>query len=152
MGPANGERDLDQVASTLLSPPPMTVAPLSQEEASMGRHFVGALVLFAIVAAGCGGSSGGGTACTTGSGTSQSCFEIYASTATPDSIAQAKMDCTSGGGIASDTCPRAGADGACKMTDAQGGISVSITTWYYAGDAAGEMQSCASGGGTWIAP
>jgi hypothetical protein len=118
----------------------------------MGKHLAGLLALLAIIAAGCGGSSGGTTACTMGSGTSQTCAEIYASTATAAGLAQYNMDCTNQGGVPSATCPRAGADGACKLANSANGVSVSVTTWYYAGNAANEMQSCTSAGGTWIAP
>jgi hypothetical protein len=122
----------------------------------MRMPLVRTLALFAIIGAGCGsgggGSSGGTIACTSGSGTSQTCFEIYASDTTAAAIAAAKMDCTNGGGVASDMCTHAGADGACKMDDSQTGVTDTVTTWYYAGDAASEMQACTSGGDTWIAP
>jgi hypothetical protein len=121
----------------------------------MRMHLVGTLALFAIIAAGCGsgtGNSGGTVACTSGSGTSQTCVEFYASSATAAGIASGKADCTNGGDVASDMCPHAGADGACKVDASTGGVTASVTTWYYAGNAASEMQSCTSGGGTWIAP
>ena len=122
----------------------------------MRMHPVGTLALFAIIAAGCGSGNDGGNsgtvACTNVSGTSQTCFEIYASNTTAAGIASAKTDCTNGGGVASDLCPHAGADGACKMDDSQPGVTASVTTWYYAGNAVSEMQSCTSGGDTWIAP
>jgi hypothetical protein len=38
------------------------------------------------------------------------------------------------------------------MDVSQGGVTASLTTWYYSGNAASEMQSCASGNGVWIAP
>jgi hypothetical protein len=126
-------------------------------ETVMTMRLLRTLALFAIVAAGCGsgdsGGSGGGTfACTNVSGTSPTCFEIYASNATASGIASAKGDCTNGGGVASDICPRAGADGACQMDDSQTGATATVTTWYYAGNAASEMQACLGGGDTWIAP
>jgi hypothetical protein len=109
------------------------------------------------MAAGCGsgnsGGIGGGTfACTNVSGGSQTCFEIYASDTTAAGIASAKADCTNGGGVASDMCPHGGADGACKMDASQTGVTASVTTWYYAGNAASEMQACTTGGDTWVAP
>ena len=111
------------------------------------------LALFAIGAAGCGGENSGGTfACTNVKGTSPICFEIYASITTAAGIATSKADCTNGGGVASDVCPRAGADGACKMDASQGGGTAWVATWYYAGNAASEMQSCAKRGDTWIGP
>jgi len=111
-------------------------------------------VLFVLIsAAGCGGGSSGATvACTSGTGTSQSCFEIYASNAAGSGAAAAKMDCTNSGGVASDMCSHAGADGGCKTDVSQGGVTASLTTWYCSGNAASEMQACTSNGDTWIAP
>ena len=108
------------------------------------------LAIVSISAAGCGGSSGTQFACTVGTGTSKTCFEI--STNTTGNVSAAQMDCTNSGGVSSTTCSLDGADGACKMTTTSGSVSITETFWYYAGDAANEMQSCASGGGTWIAP
>jgi hypothetical protein len=34
----------------------------------------------------------------------------------------------------------------------QTGVTASVTTWYYAGNATSEMLACTSGGDTWIAP
>jgi hypothetical protein len=117
-------------------------------------QLVGFLGLLAVTAAaGCGGGSGGAMlACTMTTGTSRTCFEIYSSIAAAGGEAAAKMDCVNGGGVASDICPRDGADGGCKMTQSQGGITQSTTFWYYTGNAASEMQGCVSSGGTWIAP
>ncbi|MEP6654773.1 MAG: hypothetical protein ABJA82_15530 [Myxococcales bacterium] len=119
----------------------------------MRMHLLRTLALLAVVAAGCGSGNAGGTfACTNVSGTSQTCFEIYASNTTAAGIASAKTDCTSGGGVASDMCLRAGADGGCRMDASQSGVTAWVTTWYYAGNAASEMQACTSGRNTWIAP
>jgi hypothetical protein len=120
----------------------------------MKRTLVWWLGLVAIVGAGCGGSSGSSAACTQGSGTSKTCMEWSASGggANADTFAQLKTSCTQQGGVASDTCPHVGADGGCRLTAAQGGVSVSITTWTFSGDATTEMSNCTSGGGTWIAP
>ena len=119
----------------------------------MTMHLFGGLALSAIFVAGCGnGDNGGTTACTNVSGADQICFESYASNATPAALASSKADCMNGGGVASDTCPPAGADGACKTDVSQGGVTASVTTWYYAGDTASEMQACTDGGDTWIAP
>jgi len=120
-------------------------------------RLVRTLALLVLIAAGCGSENGAGSggqtvACTNVSASSPTCFEIYASNTTPAGIAAARTDCTNGGGVASDTCPRAGADGACEMDDSQTGVTASVTTWYYAGDAATEMQDCLNGGDTWIAP
>jgi hypothetical protein len=102
------------------------------------------------VTAGCGDGGGAMLACTLGTGTSKSCFEI--STNTSGNVAAAKMDCTNGGGVASDTCPRDGADGACRMTTTSGSVTISETFWYYSGNGATEMKSCVDAGNTWIAP
>jgi len=119
----------------------------------MRVYLIATLALSAIIAAGCGsGDTGGTIACTNVTGADQICFEIYASNATPAALGSSKADCTNGGGVASDMCPRAGADGACKTDVSQGGVTASVTTWYYAGDTASEMQACTDGGDTWIAP
>jgi hypothetical protein len=114
--------------------------------------------LLVIIGAGCGGGSGGGgssggtTACPNGTGTGQTCDEIYQSAGTAASLGALMMDCTRAGGIASDMCSHTGADGGCKVANSNSGVTIAVTTWYYAGNAASEMQSCTSGGGTWIAP
>jgi hypothetical protein len=109
--------------------------------------------LLTIVGTGCGGGGGGGTsACTNGTGTSQTCDEIYQSNATSASLARLMMDCTAAGGVASELCSHTGADGGCNVAQTNSGVTISVTTWYYAANAASEMQSCTSGGGTWIAP
>ena len=116
-------------------------------------RLVGLLALFTMIPAGCGGGNGGGTfACTIGNGAAKICLEIYASTTTSAGIALANTDCTNGGGVASDMCSHAGADGACKKDDSQSGVTAWATTWYYAGQAPSEMQTCASQNGSWISP
>ena len=117
----------------------------------MKRTVVWWLGLAAILGAGCG-DDGGTAACTQGSGTSRTCIEYSASGAATASFDQIKASCTQGGGVASATCPRMGADGGCRTTASGNGFSVSITTWYYAASTASEMQSCASSSGTWISP
>lgn len=115
-------------------------------------HAIGLVV---IIGAGCGGGSsgGGGTAaCANGAGTSRTCDEIYQSNATAASLARLMADCTGAGGVASDTCSHTSADGGCKVAESNSGISTAVTTWYYAGNGASEMQSCIKAGGTWIAP
>ena len=98
-------------------------------ETIMRMHLIRTLAFVALTAAGCGsGDSGGTVACTNVSGTSQTCFEIYASNTTAAGIASAKTDCTNGGGVASDMCPRAGADGACKSDASQTGVTATVTT------------------------
>jgi hypothetical protein len=111
--------------------------------------------LLVSIGAGCGGSSGGGggtTACTNGSGTSQTCDELYQSNGTAGTLGALAKDCTDNGGVVSDTCSHTGADGGCKLSSTNSGVTIAVTTWYYAGNAANEMQACATAGGTWIAP
>lgn len=114
--------------------------------------------LLAIIAAGCGGGSsggipGGGTvACTNGTGTSQTCDEIYHSNATASSLSRLMMDCSGAGGVPSDVCSHTGADGGCKVAQTNSGVTIAVTTWTYSGNAASKMQTCTSGGGTWLAP
>jgi hypothetical protein len=126
------------------------VDPSFSKEVDMKRTVVWWLGMAAILGAGCG-DSGGTAACTQGSGTGKTCIE-YSVSGSSGNVDQIKASCTQGGGVASDTCVRTGADGACRMTAGGNGVSVSLTTWYYAANAASEMQSCASGGGTWISP
>ena len=110
------------------------------------------LSLLVIVGAGCG-DSGTSAACTTGTGTGRSCLEYSASGGNlASTFDQIKMACTQSGGMASNSCSHDGADGGCRMTQAQGGTSVSITFWYYNGMAANEMGACTEAGNTWIAP
>ncbi len=111
------------------------------------------------VGVGCGGGdgsnslpAGGTTACTTGTGTTQTCDEFYQSNATSASLSRLMMDCTSAGGVVSAACSHAGADGGCKVANTNGGVTIGVTTWYYAGNAASEMQACTGGGGTWLNP
>lgn len=113
---------------------------------------LGMLAFVSILTAGCGGGSGGGgtVACTAAGG--KTCLEVYASNTTADGIALANADCTKGGGMASEFCSHAGADGACKIDASQSPVTATATTWYYAGKAASEMQSCTSQGGIWIVP
>lgn len=116
-------------------------------------RMAGAGALFAVL--GCGASGGGAatTACTLSSDSAEkTCIETSSSQSVSGGIAQAKADCTKGGGIASDACSHVGADGGCKSALASGTITLSTTTWYYAGAATTEMASCVSGGSTWIAP
>ena len=113
-----------------------------------------------LLVAGCGsgGSVGGGTtACTQGanSGAAKTCLETYSSYVVSGGTAQAKADCTSGGGVASDTCSHVGADGGCKLTGSSGGITFTYTTWTYSGnaaDASAQMAVCLSAGNVWVAP
>jgi len=115
------------------------------------RIVMGALFL-AVTGCGSGGGGGGTSACTQGSGTAKTCLETYSSYVVSGGVAQAKADCTNGGGVASDTCAHAGADGGCKLTESSGGITFSFTTWYYTGNASTEMAACSSGAGVWVAP
>jgi hypothetical protein len=114
---------------------------------------LGGFVCIVLLGAGCGtGSSGGTTACTFGSGAAQTCEETSSSEVVSGGIAQAKSDCVNEGGVASDTCSHVGADGGCKVSSSGGGITLSSTTWYYAGQAASEMSQCTGNGDTWLSP
>jgi hypothetical protein len=115
----------------------------------------GGIALFAWLICGCGSSSGGGgatTACTVGADTTRTCIETSSNAAVATGVAQAKTDCTNGGGVASDACSHVGADGGCKMTLTSGSITLSTTIWSYTGSPTSEMDSCTSGGNTWISP
>lgn len=114
---------------------------------------VGALV--APVAVGCDVLHGSTTACTVGSGPSQTCVEVSTNVSTSQSITAAQNDCTNNGGVISNVCPRDGADGGCKTTTTTAGITVSTTVWYYSGvpeTADSEAAGCGQNAGTWISP
>jgi hypothetical protein len=120
------------------------------------RVVIGVLAV-ALAFAGCGGAGDVSTACTTGTGATRTCFELATNVVAPGGVAQAATDCMNGGGVASTTCPRAGADGGCRMTVVSGAVMESITLWFYAGKAAQEMADCANGNAngqtsTWISP
>jgi len=117
----------------------------------MRSVIVVSLGLFGLLTPGCG-DSGGTTACTTGMGNAKVCIETSASMTAVGGIDAAKRDCTNAGGVVSDTCSHVGADGGCRTTVAAGNVSLSTTTWYYAGNAAAEMSNCTGGGSTWISP
>jgi len=95
------------------------------------------------------------TACTVGTGPTQTCVEVWTNVSTSQSLATAENDCVNNGGIVSNACSHDGADGGCKSTASSSGISTSTTFWYYSGVAATvdtEMSNCAQSGGTWISP
>jgi hypothetical protein len=123
----------------------------------MKRPFslAGAL-LVALVAVGCDVLHGSTTtACTVGTGSSQTCVEVWTNVSTSQTIETAQNDCTNNGGVVSSACPRDGADGGCKTTTTSSGISVSTTIWYYSGvaeTAATEASSCGQNAGSWISP
>src|SRR5437764_13388480 len=98
--------------------------------------FAGLLTIVDIGCSGGGGGGGGTSACTNGTGTSQTCDEIYQSNATSASLARLMMDCTAAGGVASELCSHTGADGGCKLAQSNSGVTISVTTWYYAANAA----------------
>ena len=113
---------------------------------------LGILVVAAIVAYGCGGS-GGTVACTTGSGTGKTCVEYgYPGDTSAEAIQGQHDACVNAGGVASTTCSHEGADGACRVKSTASGVSLTVTTWVYAGNAANEKAACTSNGQTWIAP
>ena len=95
------------------------------------------------------------TACTVGTGTSQTCVEVWTNISTSQTITTAENDCANNGGVVSNACSHDGADGGCKKTTTTAGISVSTTVWYYSGvaDTVGtETSSCAQNGATWVSP
>ena len=116
---------------------------------------VGALLLV-LVAVDCDVLHGSTTtACTTGTGSSQTCVEVTTNVATSQTIAEAQNQCTNNGGVVSNACPRDGADGGCRTTTTSSGISVSTTIWYYTGvaeTADTEASSCGQNAGTWVSP
>ncbi len=95
------------------------------------------------------------TACTVGTGPTQTCVEVWTNISTSQTITTAQNDCTNNGGVISSVCSHDGADGGCKKTTTTDGISASTTVWYYSGDAdtvGTETSTCAQNGGTWVAP
>jgi len=113
---------------------------------------LGLLVVPFIVACGSGGS-GGTVACTMGSGTGKTCVEYGLPSDTSAEAIQGQRDaCVAAGGVASAACPHVGADGACRVTTTASGVSRTVTTWVYAGNAANEKAACTSNGQSWITP
>jgi hypothetical protein len=95
------------------------------------------------------------TACTLGTGPSQTCIEVWSNVSTSQSITTAESDCANNGGVVSDACSRDGVDGGCRKATTTAGITVSTTVWYYTGAAETvdkEMSTCAQNGGTWVSP
>jgi hypothetical protein len=95
------------------------------------------------------------TACTLGTGPSQTCVEVWTNVSTSQSITAAEDNCTNNGGVITNACSHDGADGACKTTTTSSGVSVSTTVWYFSGVADtvdAEMSNCAQSGGAWLAP
>jgi hypothetical protein len=122
----------------------------------MKRFSIVGVLLVPLLAVGCNLVHGSTTtACTLGAGPSQTCVEIWTNVSTSQSITTAENDCTNNGGVLSNACSHAGADGGCKTTTTTSGISVSTTAWYYSGVAetvSAEMSNCTQNGGTWISP
>ena len=115
-----------------------------------------AVLLVPLLAVGCDVIHGSTTtACTIGTGPSQTCVEVWTNVSTSQTITTAQNDCTNNGGVVSNACSHDGADGGCKKTTTSVGISVSTTVWYYSGAADTvdtETSSCAQNGGTWLSP
>jgi hypothetical protein len=122
----------------------------------MKRLSLAGVLLGALSAVGCNALHGSTTtACTVGTGPSQTCVEVWTNVSTSQNITTAENDCVNNGGVVSNTCSHDGADGGCKTTTSSSGVSVSTTVWYYAGVAATvdvEMANCAQAPGTWLAP
>ena len=114
------------------------------------------VLLIPLLVVGCNAIHGSTTtACTVGTGPSQTCVEIETNISTSQTITTAQNDCVNNGGVVSNACSHDGADGGCKKTSTTAGISVSTTVWYYSGvaDTVGtETSSCAQNGGTWVSP
>ena len=114
------------------------------------------VLLVPLLAAGCNVVHGSTTtACTLGTGTSQTCVEVWTNLSTSQSITTAENECSNKGGVISNACSRDGADGGCKKTTTSAGVSVSTTVWYFSGVAEtvdAEMSSCTQNGGTWVSP
>lgn len=122
----------------------------------MKHLFLVEVLFFPLLAVGCGAIHGSTTtACTVGTGPSQTCVEVWTNISTSQAITTAQNDCTNNGGTVADACSHDGADGGCKKTTTTDGISVSTTVWYYSGvaDTVGtETSTCAQNGGTWVSP
>ena len=116
---------------------------------------VGVFLVF-LLAIGCDVLHGSTTtACTLGTGPSQTCLEVWTNVSTSQIITASENDCTNNGGVVSNACSHDGADGGCKTTKTSSGVSVSTTVWYYSGVAETvdtEMSNCAQSSGTWISP
>jgi hypothetical protein len=99
--------------------------------------------------AGCGVTDKVTSACTTGTGASRTCVEVTVTKA----VAGDRMTmCTDQGGVPSDSCDRAGADGSCQSTQTIAGVDALVTAWFYSGNTSQEMAGCAANGGTWVSP
>lgn len=121
------------------------------------KHLLRVVVLLVpLLGVGCNAIHGSTTtACTAGTGPSQTCLEVWTNISTSQTITTAENDCTNNGGIVSNACSHDGADGGCKKTTTTDGISVSTTVWYYTGvsdTVDTETSSCAQNGGTWVSP
>jgi len=122
----------------------------------MKRLFLVAVLLLPLMAATCNVVHGSTTtACTVGTGPTQTCVEVWTNVSTSQTITAAENECSNNGGVISNACSRDGADGGCKKTTTSSGVSVSTTAWYYSGvaetvDAA--MSTCTQNGGTWLSP
>ena len=123
---------------------------------TMKRFSLVGVFLVSLLAVGCDVLHGSTTtACTLGTGPSQTCLEVWTNVSTSQSITAAENDCTNNGGVLSNACSHDGADGGCKTTKTSSGVSVSTTVWYYSGVAETvdtEMSNCAQSSGTWISP
>ena len=122
----------------------------------MKRLFLVAVLLIPLLAEGCNVVHGSTTtACTVGTGPSQTCVEVWTNVSTSQSLTTAENECMNNGGVVSNACSRDGADGGCKTTKTSSGVSVSTTVWYFSGVAETvdtEMSNCTQNGGTWLSP
>jgi len=122
----------------------------------MKRLSLAGALLVPLLAMGCNVVHGSTTtACTLGTGPSQTCVEVWTNVSTSQSITTAENNCTNNGGVVSSACSHDGADGGCKTTTTSSGVSVSTTVWYFSGVAETvdtEMSNCTQSGGTWLSP
>jgi hypothetical protein len=121
----------------------------------MKRLSLVGVLLVPLLAVACNVHGSTTTACTLGTGPSQTCVEVWTNVSTSQSIATAENDCTNNGGVVSNACSHDGADGGCKTTTTSSGVSISTTVWYYSGVAGTvdtEMSNCAQSRGNWLSP
>ncbi|MGD0837125.1 MAG: hypothetical protein ABSB49_10840 [Polyangia bacterium] len=121
----------------------------------MTSPFLVGILLALLGAGGCDVLHESTTACTLGSGASQTCVEVSVNVSVASTITTARSDCTSNGGVVTNACVTAGADGGCKTTSTEAGITVTTTVWFYSGvpaTVATETANCSQNGGTWVTP
>ncbi len=115
------------------------------------------VVVLAIAAVGCGGSSSGNTYTCSFAASYGACWEWSAPQALPSAqVTQLQTACTSGGAAGSfstgSTCPSASRVGTCALTNTQvSGVTYKYVFYSPIYTAASGQQICASLTGTWTA-